>query len=94
MNQLAVIDSSVIAEINSEHELAQQASKTAAEHGSRVGALLLQVKESLPHGEFGNWLVQNVNVSDRQARKYQNRLNHRLQVNCQNSSSKQVVAAV
>lgn len=62
--------SSIIAEINHEHALAQQASKTAVEHGSRVGALLLQVKESLPHGEFGNWLALNVDVSDRQAQRY------------------------
>ncbi len=62
--------SNIIAEINHEHALAQQASKTAVEHGSRVGALLLQVKESLPHGDFGNWLALNVDVSDRQARRY------------------------
>jgi hypothetical protein len=70
LDSLAVIDSSIIAEINSEHALAQQASKTAVEHGSRVGALLLQVKESLPHGAFGLWLAENVAVSDRQAQRY------------------------
>ena len=68
--ELMVVDSSIIAEINREHELAQQASKTAVEHGSRAGALLLQVKESLPHGDFGAWLVENVTVSDRQAQRY------------------------
>jgi hypothetical protein len=68
--ELMIVDSSIIAEINREHELAQQASKTAVEHGSRAGALLLQVKESLPHGEFGAWLVENVTVSERQAQRY------------------------
>ena len=68
--ELMVVDSSIIAEINREHELAQQASKTAVEHGSRAGALLVQVKESLPHGDFGAWLVENVTVSERQAQRY------------------------
>lgn len=68
--ELSIIDSSIVAEINKEHALAQQASKTAVEHGSRVGALLLQVKESLPHGAFCSWLAQNVAVSDRQAQRY------------------------
>lgn len=62
--------SNIVAEINREHALAQKASEIAVEHGLRVGELLLQVKESLPHGEFGNWLAQNVTVSERQAQRY------------------------
>ncbi len=69
--ELMVVDSSIIAEINREHELAINAYDTAREHGLRVGALLLQVKAELPHGKFGKWLAENVTaVSERQAQRY------------------------
>jgi hypothetical protein len=62
--------SNISAEINREHALAQQNANIAIEHGKRAGELLLQVKESLPHGSFGAWLSENVAVSDRQAQRY------------------------
>jgi len=68
-NQI-VISLDTITEINSEHTLAQQTADKAIEHGKRVGVLLMQVKESLPHGDFLPWLIENVDVSERQAQRY------------------------
>lgn len=70
--ELMVVDSmtSIIAEINNQHELAINAANQAVEHAKRAGELLLQVKAELPHGEFGKWLAENVTVSERQAQRY------------------------
>lgn len=68
-NQI-IISIDTITEINNEHTLAQQTADKAIEHGKRVGVLLMQVKESLPHGDFLPWLIENVDVSERQAQRY------------------------
>ena len=70
--ELVVVDAmtSIIAEINNQHELAINAANQAVEHAKRAGELLLQVKAELPHGEFGKWLAENVTVSERQAQRY------------------------
>lgn len=57
-------------EINREHSLAMNHADRAIDHAKRAGALLLQVKNSLPHGEFLPWLAANITVSVRQSQRY------------------------
>ncbi len=64
------IQQSVADEINAEHEAALRLAGDAIEHAKRAGELLLAVKGTLPHGEFGAWLTENVVVSARQAQRY------------------------
>ena len=61
---------SIAAEINSEHSLAMSHADIAIDHAKRVGGLLLQVKNSLPHGDFLPWVAANITVSERQAQRY------------------------
>ena len=44
--------------------------KEAVESAKAAGALLLQVKASLPHGTWTTWLNANIDVSERQAQRY------------------------
>lgn len=57
-------------EIQSEHDAARRCASEAVAHAIKAGELLLQVKASLPHGEFGPWLAANVEFSDRTAQGY------------------------
>lgn len=57
-------------QINAAHTLAMQHAEQAIDHARRVGRLLLEVKQSLPHGEFQTWLDANVAFSKRQAQRY------------------------
>jgi len=58
------------AEINREHDLALQHAEQAVEHARRAGALLLDVKATLPRGEFIPWVQKNVTVTPRQCQRY------------------------
>jgi Protein of unknown function (DUF3102) len=60
----------IAAEINYHHQTAIQQADEAVRHAEAAGKLLLEVKESLPHGEFGKWVDTNVTVSMRQAQRY------------------------
>jgi hypothetical protein len=62
--------SGLAAEINREHELACAHAGTAIEHARLAGALLLQVKDALPHGQFLPWIEENIAVTPRQAQRY------------------------
>ncbi len=57
-------------EIQTEHDAAFGKAREALEHARRCGELLLQVKDSLKHGEWLPWVKEHVTVSDRQARRY------------------------
>ncbi len=56
--------------INEHHEQAHSKACEAMEHAKAAGHLLLQVKASIPHGEFTNWILANLKVSPRQAQRY------------------------
>jgi len=56
--------------INAEHRLAREAAGSAVEHVIACGRLLLDVKASLKHGEFGRWVEANCDFSYRTARAY------------------------
>lgn len=57
-------------EINSHAEQATAKANEAMHHAIEAGKLLLEVKASLAHGQFGEWLQTNVKVSPRQAQRY------------------------
>ena len=58
------------ADINAAHADAVTHASTAIDYAKTAGELLLKVKQKLPHGAFGAWLEANVEVSERQARRY------------------------
>ncbi len=75
-NQI-IINTDLITEINNQISLAESNADKALEfqdraiaHSQNAGVLLLQVKATLRHGEFGGWLLENINVSERQAQRY------------------------
>ena len=57
-------------EINRLHGLAIEHAGNAIDYAKQAGALLLEVKRSMPHGAFLPWLSENVTVSERQAQRY------------------------
>ena len=57
-------------EINRLHDMALASANRAVDYAKQAGALLLEVKRQLPHGEFMPWLSANVKVSERQAQRY------------------------
>lgn len=56
--------------INRHHAAATRTANEAIQHAKEAGRLLLEVKATLPHGEFILWLRDNVSVSVRQAQRY------------------------
>lgn len=57
-------------EINHHHQLACLRADEVISHAVEVGKLLLAVKATLSHGEFGDWLQSNIRVTPRQAQRY------------------------
>lgn len=56
--------------INQLHQQATKCANDAIDYAEQAGRLLLAAKESLPHGEFGKWINQNLLISKRQAQRY------------------------
>jgi hypothetical protein len=57
-----------------EHQLsALEHQRSALEHAQRAGALLLQAKDALIHGEWLPWLAAHTHVSARTAQRYMRR---------------------
>lgn len=57
-------------DINHHHQQACLRAGEAINHAIEAGKLLIAVKQRLPHGEFGNWLEKNIQVTQRQAQRY------------------------
>jgi hypothetical protein len=62
--------SKLVADINEQHKLFNSCTEKAIDHAIRCGLLLLQAKETVKHGEWGNWLKANIKFSERQAQNY------------------------
>lgn len=60
----------IIGQINTHHQNAMRQAKGAVESAKAAGLLLLQLKTTIPHGEWTTWLKSNLTVSDRQAQRY------------------------
>lgn len=59
-----------IKEIDRLHTLATKSAAKAVEYAKQAGQILLQIKNNLPHGQFGDWISKNLSVSARQAQRY------------------------
>jgi hypothetical protein len=57
-------------QINNHVEQAATKASEAIHHAIEAGKLLLEVKASLEHGQFGAWLETNAKFSARQAQRY------------------------
>lgn len=57
-------------EINREHELFESSMRNSVEHAIRCGELLAEQKAKLNHGEWIPWVENNLDFSDRHARRY------------------------
>jgi len=65
------LQNNIADEINRHAELATTSANKAMLHAVEAGKLLLlEVKASMAHGQFGAWLETNVKVSPRQAQRY------------------------
>jgi hypothetical protein len=60
----------IILQINHHHRLAFRQANDAVANAKAAGQLLLQVKASVPHGQWTAWVKANLEVSDRQAQRY------------------------
>lgn len=59
-----------VSQINYHHHLASVSAAEAVFHAREAGRLLIQVKTSLAHGEFTDWMSDNLAISARQAQRY------------------------
>ncbi len=56
--------------INEEHRACERAVVSAVEHAIRAGEMLLEAKERAGHGNWGDWLRQHFEGSERHAQRY------------------------
>jgi hypothetical protein len=59
-----------INQIKHHHLHAQSKANEAVAHAKAAGDLLLQVKDSMPHGYFTSWIRKNLPISERTAQRY------------------------
>lgn len=57
-------------QINAEHDAAGAAMSSALSHAVNAGRLLIEAKGTVDHGEWADWLSDNVTFTDRTARRY------------------------
>jgi hypothetical protein len=72
MNAPSIITADIAAEINRHHELAHKFAGEAVDHARKAGALLLEQRARLQHGEWLSWLESNVAFTPRTAQRYMN----------------------
>ncbi|MET3135666.1 hypothetical protein AAKU61_000004 [Undibacterium sp. GrIS 1.2] len=70
MTKLNEIRLTIASEINAHHQAATSKANEAINHAKDAGDLLLEVKKALPHGQFSQWMDENIQVSTRQAQRY------------------------
>lgn len=56
--------------IIAEHQTIGRLLGKSLDHARRAGEALLQVKQTLPHGQFTAWVLENCGFTDRTARSY------------------------
>lgn len=56
--------------INEEHRRCEEALRSGLGHALRAGELLAQAKGQVSHGEWGSWLEENFEGSNRTAQAY------------------------
>ncbi len=65
-----MIAKTYIQDINTLHSNIEGKLKSTVQDAIKLGELLTNVKQQLPHGTFLNWINDNCNFSDRSARNY------------------------
>lgn len=70
MATIALNTEALAGEINAAHAECEAAAHTSLQHAMRAGDLLRQVKDGLPHGEWGAWIKQHCTFSERLAQTY------------------------
>jgi hypothetical protein len=68
------------AKIKSLHQAACHAAGTAIDSALQCGALLIEAKDKVKHGEWPPWLEENTTISARQAQKYMRLAEHKREV--------------
>ena len=56
--------------INAEHRACEEALRSGLRHAVRAGELLAEAKGQVKHGEWGRWLEENFEASERTAQAY------------------------
>ncbi len=91
------IEKGLIDRINSEHRECGKAARSAVGHAIAAGDSLIKVKFSLDHGEFGAWIRDNFEGSERTAQAYMRCAMHKaelLRLNSQTSAGLSIDAAL
>ena len=57
-------------DIRAGHRAAVESARMAIEHAQRTGDLLIEAKELVPHGQWGEWLRRETGISHRTAQRY------------------------
>jgi hypothetical protein len=57
-------------QIDFHHDQATKNATSAIEHAKAAGKLLLELKKTLPHGQFILWIRENCRISERHAQRY------------------------
>ena len=65
------------ARIRAEHDAAGDAIKRGVEHAIAAGALLIEAKAQLRHGQWSPWLKQHCGLSERSAQRYMRIARHK-----------------
>lgn len=61
---------SLISAVNYEHKQVIMAGRDMIDHADKCGEMLKEVKEQVGHGNFGNWIDDNFQASERTAQRY------------------------
>jgi hypothetical protein len=64
------LELTAVERINAAHHACEAAVRSALKHAVRCGTLLEEQKAQIPHGEWGAWLAENFDGSQRTAQVY------------------------
>jgi hypothetical protein len=68
------------ARIKAEHEAAGAAIKKGLQHSIAAGALLVEAKDQVPHGQWLQWIKEHCGMPERTARLYMRLARHRNEI--------------
>jgi hypothetical protein len=81
-NEVSKLDD-LTARIRIAHSSVQHAMRNAVEYAMETGDLLLEAKEQIQHGQWGQWLQDNCQIADRTARLYMRLAKNRTEIEAQ-----------
>ena len=86
-NQEAVSLPELATTINGYYRRSNQAAVEAMEYAYKVGSALVDAKKQVAHGQWGSWIDANLDVKERQARKYMRLWNNRESIEAKRHSN-------